>query len=131
MKSKFLRVLLAVAAGSLISATAQTSPAATPGAAAQPANSLPSAPGATAGFTMPTPTSPQVAGTAFNVPITAVDQYDNTSTYGGAGTKECVIFSGPASSPGGTAPLLGLPSIKPIPKVDEVRTIFESLEVPV
>ncbi len=32
---------------------------------------------------------------------------------------------------GGTAPMLGLPSIKPIPKVDEVRTIFESLEVPV
>jgi len=32
---------------------------------------------------------------------------------------------------GGTAPMLGLPSQKPIPKVDEVRTIFESLEVPV
>jgi succinate dehydrogenase / fumarate reductase, iron-sulfur subunit len=32
---------------------------------------------------------------------------------------------------GGTAPILGLPSQKPIPKVDEVRTIFESLEVPV
>ncbi|HTU68775.1 MAG TPA: succinate dehydrogenase/fumarate reductase iron-sulfur subunit [Candidatus Baltobacteraceae bacterium] len=32
---------------------------------------------------------------------------------------------------GGTAPMLGVPSIKPIPKVDEVRTIFESLEVPV
>jgi succinate dehydrogenase / fumarate reductase iron-sulfur subunit len=32
---------------------------------------------------------------------------------------------------GGTAPMLGLPSMKPIPKVDEVRTIFEALEVPV
>jgi len=32
---------------------------------------------------------------------------------------------------GGTAPMLGLASMKPIPKVDEVRTIFESLEVPV
>ncbi|HVA28267.1 MAG TPA: succinate dehydrogenase/fumarate reductase iron-sulfur subunit [Candidatus Baltobacteraceae bacterium] len=31
---------------------------------------------------------------------------------------------------GGTAPMLGLPSMKPIPKVNEVRTIFESLEVP-
>ena len=31
---------------------------------------------------------------------------------------------------GGTAPMLGMPSMKPIPKVDEVRTIFESLEVP-
>ncbi|HVA33086.1 MAG TPA: hypothetical protein VNG31_02990, partial [Candidatus Baltobacteraceae bacterium] len=32
---------------------------------------------------------------------------------------------------GGTAPMLGLPSMKPIPKVDEVRTIFDALEVPV
>jgi succinate dehydrogenase / fumarate reductase iron-sulfur subunit len=32
---------------------------------------------------------------------------------------------------GSTAPMLGLPSMKPIPKVDEVRTIFEALEVPV
>ncbi|HTX58332.1 MAG TPA: succinate dehydrogenase/fumarate reductase iron-sulfur subunit [Verrucomicrobiae bacterium] len=32
---------------------------------------------------------------------------------------------------GGTAPMLGMPSQKPIPKVDEVRTIFEALEVPV
>ena len=31
---------------------------------------------------------------------------------------------------GGTAPMLGLPSMKPIPKVDEVRAIFEALEVP-
>ena len=32
---------------------------------------------------------------------------------------------------GGTAPMLGAPSMKPIPTVDEVRTIFEALEVPV
>ena len=32
---------------------------------------------------------------------------------------------------GGSAPMLGLPSMKPIPKVDEVRTIFDALEVPV
>jgi succinate dehydrogenase / fumarate reductase iron-sulfur subunit len=32
---------------------------------------------------------------------------------------------------GGTAPMLGLASMKPIPKIDEVRTIFDALEVPV
>jgi succinate dehydrogenase iron-sulfur subunit len=32
---------------------------------------------------------------------------------------------------GTAAPMLGRPSMKPIPKVDEVRTIFEALEVPV
>jgi len=30
---------------------------------------------------------------------------------------------------GGTAPMLGLPSMKPIPKVNEVRQIFDALEV--
>jgi succinate dehydrogenase / fumarate reductase, iron-sulfur subunit len=31
---------------------------------------------------------------------------------------------------GGTAPMLGLPSMKPVPKVEEIQSIFESLEVP-
>ena len=31
---------------------------------------------------------------------------------------------------GGTAPMLGLPSMAPIPKVNEIKVIFESLEVP-
>jgi outer membrane protein len=49
MKSKFLRVLLAVAAVSVISATAQIASPTGTGTAAQPANSMPSAPSATAG----------------------------------------------------------------------------------
>ena len=32
---------------------------------------------------------------------------------------------------GGTAPMMGLPSIEPIPKINEVKIIFESLEVSV
>jgi hypothetical protein len=52
-------------------------------------------------FTVPTP-SEQEAGVAFNVTLTAIDEYSNTATgYSGAKT---LTWSGPASSPSGTAP---------------------------
>ncbi len=59
-----------------------------------------SAAGATA-FKLPTPAA-QTAGTAFNETLTATDPYGNTATsYTGAKT---ITFSGPANSPGATAP---------------------------
>jgi len=58
-------------------------------------------PAAVSSFTFPTPAT-QTAGTGFNVSITALDAYGNTAT-GYSGAKS-VVFSGPANSPGGTAP---------------------------
>jgi len=59
------------------------------------------APASAASFSLPTPGT-QTAGTAFNVTITALDQYGNTASgYTGAKT---VTFSGPANAPNGTAP---------------------------
>ena len=50
---------------------------------------------------MPTP-SEQEAGVAFNVTLTAIDEYSNTATgYTGAKT---LTWSGPANAPNGTAP---------------------------
>ena len=48
----------------------------------------------------------QVAGTAFNVTITAIDAGGNTVTsYGGpAGGQSCIVFSGPDNSPNGQSP---------------------------
>ena len=58
--------------------------------------------GALASFTIPTP-SAQTAGTAFSLSLIATDSYGNTATsYTGS---QCVAFSGPASSPGGNAPV--------------------------
>jgi len=52
-------------------------------------------------FGVPTPAAP-TAGVAFSGTITALDAYGNTATaYAGVKT---VSFSGPSSSPGGTAP---------------------------
>ena len=60
------------------------------------------APGTIASFSIPAPAT-QTAGTAFSVSLTALDAYGNTATgYTGA---QCVTFSGPANSPGGTAPV--------------------------
>ncbi len=56
---------------------------------------------ATKKFSVPTP-SEQEAGVAFNVTLTAIDEYGNTATsYAGAKT---LTWSGPASSPSATAP---------------------------
>jgi hypothetical protein len=52
-------------------------------------------------LTMLTP-SEQEAGTAFNVALTAIDEYGNTAT-GYAGAKT-LTFSGPANAPNGTTP---------------------------
>ncbi len=46
----------------------------------------------------------QTAGTAFNVTITAADQYGNAAT-GYANGNHTLTFTGPSSSPNGTAPL--------------------------
>jgi hypothetical protein len=54
-----------------------------------------------ASFMIPTPAS-QTAGVQFGISITARDAYGNTAT-GYTGAK-CLVFSGPASSPNGTAP---------------------------
>jgi hypothetical protein len=52
-------------------------------------------------LTVPTP-SEQEAGVAFNVTLTAIDEYGNTATsYAGAKT---LTFSGPANAPSATAP---------------------------
>ncbi len=52
-------------------------------------------------FTVPTP-SEQEAGVAFNVTLTAIDEYSNLAkSYTGAKT---IAWSGPASSPNATAP---------------------------
>jgi hypothetical protein len=52
-------------------------------------------------FTVPTP-SEQEAGTAFNVTLTAIDEYSNTATsYAGAKT---LTWSNPANAPNGQAP---------------------------
>jgi S-adenosylmethionine hydrolase len=52
-------------------------------------------------LTVPTP-SEQEAGAAFNVTLTAIDEYGNTATnYAGAKT---LAFSGPANAPSGTTP---------------------------
>ena len=52
-------------------------------------------------FTVPTPAE-QEAGVAFNVTLTAIDEYGNTATsYAGSKT---LAWSGPANSPNGTAP---------------------------
>jgi hypothetical protein len=57
---------------------------------------------ATKKFGVPAP-SEVGAGIAFNVTLTAIDEYGNTATaYTGAKT---IVWSGPASSPNGTAPL--------------------------
>ncbi len=56
--------------------------------------------GTVASFTIPTPAS-QAAGTPFALSLTAKDAYGNTAGYAGA---KCLAFSGPSSSPGGTAP---------------------------
>jgi hypothetical protein len=56
---------------------------------------------ATKKFTVPTP-SEQEAGVAFNVTVTATDEYGNLATsYAGSKT---LAWSGPASAPGGQAP---------------------------
>jgi hypothetical protein len=52
-------------------------------------------------FTVPAP-SEQEAGTAFNVTLTAIDEYSNTAT-GYAGAKT-IAWSGPVNAPSGTAP---------------------------
>ena len=52
-------------------------------------------------FTVPTPSEPE-AGVAFNVTLTAIDEYGNTAT-GYAGSKT-LAWSGPANSPNATAP---------------------------
>ncbi len=58
-------------------------------------------PAAAKKFTVPTPLE-QEAGTAFNVTLTAIDEWGNTATgYGGAKT---LTWSGPANAPSGTAP---------------------------
>ncbi len=58
-------------------------------------------PAATKKFSVPTP-SEQEAGVPFNVTLTATDEYGNLATsYAGAKT---LVWSGPASSPNGTAP---------------------------
>jgi hypothetical protein len=52
-------------------------------------------------FTVPTPAE-QEAGAAFNVTLTAIDEYSNVATsYTGAKT---LTWSGPANAPNGTAP---------------------------
>jgi hypothetical protein len=52
-------------------------------------------------LTVPTP-SEQEAGAAFNVTLTAIDEYGNTATsYAGAKT---IVWSTPANAPNGTAP---------------------------
>ena len=52
-------------------------------------------------LTVPTP-SEQEAGAAFNVTLTAIDEYSNTATsYAGAKT---LAWSTPANAPNGTAP---------------------------
>src|SRR5580700_5199250 len=56
---------------------------------------------ATKKLTVPTP-SEQEAGAAFNVTLTATDEYANTTT-GYAGAKT-LAWSGPANAPNGTAP---------------------------
>jgi hypothetical protein len=56
---------------------------------------------ATKKFSVPAPSEVE-AGVAFNVTLTATDEYGNLATgYTGAKT---LVWSGPASSPGGTAP---------------------------
>ena len=60
------------------------------------------APLAASAFTIGTIAN-QAAGTPFNVTITAVDTYGNTATT--YASPQTVTFSGPASSPNGTAPL--------------------------
>jgi hypothetical protein len=58
-------------------------------------------PASASAFSVSTPASP-TAGVAFSETITALDAYGNTATaYTGSKT---VSFSGPSSSPGGTAP---------------------------
>lgn len=58
--------------------------------------------GALASFSVNPSTSTPTAGTALNLSMTALDSYGNTDTaYTGA---QCVTFSGPPSSPNGTAP---------------------------
>ena len=58
-------------------------------------------PASASSFGVATPTAP-TAGVAFSETLTALDAYGNTATvYAGAKT---VRFSGPPSSPGGTAP---------------------------
>jgi hypothetical protein len=64
-------------------------------------------PGAATAFRLsaPVPAEP-TAGSAFNVTITAIDAGGNTATpYGGAaGENKTIAYSGPESSPTGTAP---------------------------
>ncbi len=58
--------------------------------------------GAAVSFSLPTPAE-QTAGTAFNETVTAWDTWHNTAkSYAGAKT---LLWSGPSSSPGGTAPV--------------------------
>ena len=62
--------------------------------------------GSPTGYSVANP-GPQVAGTAFNATVTAVDTYGNTVTsYGGSCFSffGCAGFNGPASSPSGTNP---------------------------
>ena len=54
-------------------------------------------------FTLSTPTPAPTAGTPFTETITAVDGFANTAT-GFTGTQ-CVVLTGPANSPNGTAPI--------------------------
>jgi len=58
-------------------------------------------PGSASSFSVATPATP-TAGTSFGETVTALDTYGNTAT-GYTGSKT-LTFSGPASSPGGTAP---------------------------
>ena len=58
-------------------------------------------PGAVTGILVSTPDT-QAAGTAFDVTINVEDSYGNTST--NLNGSQPVSFSGPSSSPGGTAP---------------------------
>ena len=52
-------------------------------------------------FTLPTPAT-QTAGTAFNETVTATDAWGNTvTTFTGS---QCIVFSGPGSSPSGKPP---------------------------
>jgi hypothetical protein len=53
-------------------------------------------------FTVTNPGT-QTAGTAFTATIKALDLYNNAAN-GWTGTTQCVTFSGPTSSPDGTAP---------------------------
>ena len=78
-----------------------TTLAATQGTVTGTSASFTVSPSSASKFSVANPGS-QTSGSAFNVTITALDTYGNTAT-GYTGSKT-LTFSGPTSSPGGTAP---------------------------